>query len=43
MLNIKDVPKVNLRIDRVLKSELSEKYELESGEIRPMMEWFEQK
>lgn len=41
ILKIQDVPKVNLRIDRVLKSELSEKYELESGEIRPMLEWIE--
>lgn len=42
-LNIQNVPKVNLRIDRVLKSQLSEKYELESGEIRAMLDWFEQK
>lgn len=38
-LNIKDVPKVNLRIDRVLKSQLAEDYELEPGEIRPMLDW----
>lgn len=42
-LNIQNVPKINLRIDRVLKSELSEKYELESGQIRPLLGWFEQK
>lgn len=42
-LNIQNVPKINLRIDRVLKSELSEKYELESGQIRPLLGWFEQR
>ena len=42
-LNIQNVPKVNLRIDRVLKSQLAEKYELESGEIRAMLDWLEQK
>ena len=42
-LNIKDVPMVNLRIDRVLNSQLAEKYNLECGEIRPMLGWFEQK
>lgn len=37
-----DVPMINLRIDSVLNSELSEKYKLESGEIRPLIGWFEQ-
>lgn len=39
-LKISDVPKVNLRIDRVLNSELANSYDLECGEIRPMVEWF---
>lgn len=39
ILNIKDVPMVNLRIDRVLNSELAKKYNIESGEIRPMLDW----
>lgn len=38
-LNIQNVPKVNLRIDRVLNSNLSEEYQLESGEIRSMLDW----
>ena len=38
-LNIKDVPMVNLRIDRVLNSELAKKYNIECGEIRPMLDW----
>lgn len=42
-LNIQDVPRVNLRIDRVLNSQLADKYNLECGEIRPKMDWFEQK
>lgn len=42
-LNIQNVPKVNLRIDRVLKSQLAENYKLESGDIRPMIEWFGEK
>lgn len=40
ILQITDVPKVNLRIDRVLESELAQKYNLEHGEIRPMVDWF---
>ena len=40
-LNIADVPKINLRIDIVLNSELAKKYNLKSGEIRPMLEWIE--
>lgn len=43
ILNIKDVPKVNLRIDRVLNSELAQKYNLESGEILPMLDWIDTK
>lgn len=39
LLNIPDVPKVNLRIDRVLSSELAHKYNLDYGEIRPMLDW----
>lgn len=43
VLKMTDVPKVNLRIDRVLNSELAQKYKIESGEIRPLLDWFEQK
>jgi Fe-S-cluster containining protein len=32
--------KEHLRIDSILKSEEAEKYELECGEIRPLMNWF---
>ena len=39
-LNFENVPKVNLRIDKVLNSALAKQYLLESGEIRPMLEWF---
>lgn len=39
-LNLKDIPKVNLRVDRVLNSELANSYNLDCGEIRPMVEWF---
>lgn len=38
-LKIPDVPKINLRIDRVLNSELAQKYSINSGEIRPMSRW----
>ncbi len=38
-LNIEDVLKINLRTDRVLNSELAKRYELEIGEIRPMLDW----
>lgn len=37
-----DVPMINLRIDSLLNSELAKKLELESGEIRPLIGWFEQ-
>lgn len=30
----------NLRIDAILKSPLAEKYELEAGEIRRLLDWF---
>lgn len=30
----------NLRIDNILRSPLAEKYNLECGEIRPLIEWF---
>jgi len=33
----------SLRIDSILKSPLAEKYELECGEIRPLVEWFDSK
>ena len=39
ILNIKDVPMVNLRIDRVFDSELAKKYNLVCGEIRPLLDW----
>lgn len=39
ILNIKDVPMVNLRIDRVLNSELAKKYKIYPGEIKPMLNW----
>ncbi len=39
ILKINDVPMVNLRIDRVFESELAKKYNIESGEIRPMLDW----
>lgn len=42
-LSITDVPKINLRIDRVLNSTLAKKYNLDSGEIRPMLDWLKNK
>lgn len=42
-LKFEEVPKINLRIDRVFESELGQKYKLEYGEIRPMLEWFGEK
>ena len=38
-LSIKDVPLVNLRIDRVLNSELAKKYKIDCGEIKSMLDW----
>jgi len=43
ILKIPDVPMVNLRIDRVLNSELAKKHGIECGEIRPMLDWLLQK
>ena len=43
ILNIKDVPMVNLRIDRVLDSELAKKYNISCGEIRPLIDWIAEK
>ena len=42
-LNINNIINLNLRIDRVLNSQLAAKYGLDCGEIRPMLEWLEQK
>lgn len=39
ILNIKNVPKVNLRIDRILQSELAHSYDLDCGDIRPIVDW----
>ena len=43
ILKIKNVPKINLRIDRVLNCELAHKYKIKSGEIRPMLDWISYK
>ncbi len=40
ILNISDVPKINLSLDRIFNSELAKKYDLTLGEIRPMVKWF---
>lgn len=42
-LHVDYITRVNLRIDRVMNSQLARKYNLESGEIRPMIEWFGEK
>lgn len=42
-LSIDDVININLRIDRVLNSKLAQAYNFEYGDIRPMLEWLEQK
>ena len=39
ILKIENIPKINLRIDRVLNSNLAKKHKIKCGEIRPMMEW----
>ena len=39
ILNIENVIKVNLRIDRIFSSELAHSYKLDCGEIRPMLDW----
>lgn len=41
ILKIPDVPMVNLRIDKVLNSELAKKYNIKCGQIRPMLEWMQ--
>lgn len=41
-LSIKNVPYVNLRIDRVLESELAKKHGIKCEQIRPLLDWFEQ-
>ena len=41
ILKIKNVPKINLRIDRVLNSELAKKYNIKCEEIRPMLDWLQ--
>ena len=38
-LNIKDVPMINLRVDKVLSSSLAKKYNIKLGEIRPILDW----
>lgn len=40
-LKIQDVPMVNLRIDKVLTSELAKKYDIKQSEIRPLLEWLD--
>ena len=40
-LNIPDVLKHNLRIDKVLNSDLAQKHKVECGEIRPMLDWLQ--
>lgn len=42
-LNIDNIIKENLRIDSILNSEIAKKNKIECLEIRPMLEWFEQK
>ncbi len=39
-LNIPNIPKVNLRIDKIFESNIAKKYGLKCGEIRPLLEWF---
>ena len=43
ILTVNDVPKINLGVDAILETELFQKYELDHGEIRPMIEWLVQK
>ena len=42
-LNIKYIPNANLRIDKILESNIAKKYKLEYGEIRPILDWFNEK
>ena len=37
---LQDPIKARLRIDSILRSPLAEEYELECGEIRPLVKWF---
>lgn len=39
-LYIEDPIKQELKIDKLLRSALAEEYELECGEIRPLIDWF---
>jgi hypothetical protein len=39
ILNIQNVPQVNLRIDKIFESELAKKYNLDCGEIRSLDKW----
>ena len=39
-LNLSDPVMQDLKIDNCLRSSLAEKYELECGEIRPLIDWF---
>ena len=38
-LTIEDIPKQNLRTDVILNSKNAKKYSLQSGDIRPMLDW----
>lgn len=38
-LKIPDIPNVNLRIDKIFESETAKKYNIDSGQIRPMLDW----
>ena len=42
ILKIKNIPKVNLRIDKILESNLAKKNKIEYGEIRPILDWFKE-
>lgn len=39
LLNLENVPMINLRTDSVLESQIAKKYKIKSGEIRPMLDW----
>lgn len=39
ILSINEVPMINLRTDRILNGEVAKKYNILSGEIRPLLEW----
>lgn len=42
-LNIDKIIKLNLRTDKILQSKDAKKYNLEMGEIRPILDWFGKK